>query len=97
MVLKDAIATSFGVVSILAMSCSVVVGLFLILSPSGGGFFPDLGVVIGILVLAAGNLISCICNGICWGAGKRRDWLAVVFVFQAFLTLLVAGWIVFAA
>jgi hypothetical protein len=95
--LKYAIATSFGLVSILAMSCSVVVGFFLILAPSGGGFFPDLGVVVGILVLAAGNLVSCISNGICWAAGKRRHWLAVVFVLQAFLTLLGAGWIVLAA
>ncbi|WP_320203403.1 hypothetical protein [Agrobacterium rosae] len=78
--MRNAIATSFGIASILVVSFSFLIGCFLFLAPSGGGFFPDLGLVVGLMGIATGNLISWICNGICWLAGKRVRWLAAVLV-----------------
>lgn len=95
--MRNAITTSFGIASILVVSFSFFISCFLFLAPSGGGFFPDLGMALGLLAITTGNLISCICNGICWWAGRRVRWLAAVIVFQGLLTLLIASWIVLAA
>ncbi len=77
--------------SILALSGGILLGAFLIMSPSGGGFFPDLGVVLGLLVLATGNLVSNVCNGISWWLGNRPAWLGPVTLVQSFISLLFAG------
>jgi hypothetical protein len=95
-VLRTVITTTCGVVSVLSLCCGLLVGGLLILAPSGGGFFPDLGMVVGIIVLAVGNLISCICNGICWWAGGRRRWLATALLLQSLFEILIMGWIVHA-
>jgi hypothetical protein len=56
-----------AVLSVLALCGGILLGAFLIMSASGGGFFPNLGSVLGLLVLAAGSLVSSICNGLYWG------------------------------
>jgi hypothetical protein len=84
-----------GIISVLAMSAGVLLGIFLILSPSGGGFFPDLGFAMGLLALGTGNLLSSICNGIYWWLGKRPRWLGIVTLMQSLPALLFAGLITF--
>ena len=80
-----------AVVSVLALSGGTLLGAFLIMSPSGGGFFPNLGSVLGLLVLGAGNLVSNICNGICWWFGKGPRWLGIVTLAQSLPALLFVG------
>ncbi|CAN7718236.1 hypothetical protein [Rhizobium sp. LjRoot258] len=80
-----------AVLSVLALSGSILLGAFLITSPSGGGFFPNLGSVLGLLVLGIGNLVSSICNGIYWWFGKRPRWLGIVTLVQGLPTLLFMG------
>lgn len=75
----------------LAVCAVVLLGVFLILSPSGGGFFPDLVSAMGLLVLATGNLVSSICNGICWWLGRRPRWLGIVTLMQSLPALLFAA------
>ncbi len=69
----------------------LLLGAFLITSPSGGGFFPNLGSVLGLLVLGIGNLVSSICNGIYWWFGKSPRWLGIVTLVQGLPTLLFMG------
>lgn len=80
-----------AILSVLALSGGILLGAFLVVSPSGGGFFPNLGSVLGLLVLAAGNLVSSVCNGIYWGFGKRPRWLGMVTLAQSLPTLLLTG------
>jgi hypothetical protein len=79
------------VISVIAMSAGVLLGIFLILSASGGGFFPDLGLAMGLLALGTGNLLSSICNGIYWWLGKAPRWLRIVTLLQSLPALLFAG------
>ena len=83
-----------AVLSVLALSGGILLGAFLIMSPSGGGFFPNLGSVLALLVLAAGNLVSSICNGIYWGLSKHPRWLGIVTLVQSVPTLVFMGLIV---
>ena len=83
-----------AVLSVLAMCAGVSLGVVLILSPSGGGFFPDLGSVMGLLVLGTGNLVSSICNGICWWLGERPRWLGTVTLIQCLPAIVFMGLIV---
>jgi hypothetical protein len=77
--------------SVLAACGGILLGTFLFVSPSGGGFFPNLGAILGLLVLGAGNLVSNICNGIyCW-FGEPPRWLGIVTLVQSLSTLLFAG------
>lgn len=82
-----------AVLSVLALCVGILLGAFLIMSPTGGGFFPNLGSVLGLIVLATGNLVSSICNGIYWGLGKRPRWLGIVTLAQSLPTLLLMGFI----
>jgi hypothetical protein len=88
---------SCGVISGIVAVCGVALSLFLILAPSGGGFFPDLGLVVGILVFATANLISCLFNAVALWAGAPRRWLAVTILMQVAAMLLVWGWLGFSA
>lgn len=80
-----------AVLSVLALSGGILLGAFLIMSSSGGGFFPNLGSVLGLLVLGTGNLVSSICNAICWWFSKRPRWLGIVTLVQSLPTLLFTG------
>lgn len=82
-----------AVLSVLALSGGILLGAFLIMSPSGGGFFPNLGSVLGLLVLGSGNLVSNICNGIYWWFGRRPRWLGMVTLAQSLPSLLFTGFI----
>ncbi|PDT10090.1 hypothetical protein CO655_13940 [Rhizobium sp. M1] len=87
--------TVCAVFSVLALSGGIFLGAFLIMSPSGGGFFPNLGAVLGLLVLGTGNLVSSICNGIYWCFGRAPRWLRMVTLAQSLPTLLFAGLLIF--
>ncbi|MBB4277550.1 hypothetical protein [Rhizobium mongolense] len=82
------------VLSVLSLSGGILLGALLIMSPSGGGFFPNLGSVLGILVLGAGNLVSSICNGICWWFDQRPRWLGILTLVPGLPTLLFTGLVV---
>jgi hypothetical protein len=83
-----------ALLSVFALSTGILLGAFLIMSPSGGGFFPNLGSVLGLIVLGTGNLVSSICNGINWWFGKRPRWLGIVALVQSLPTLLFTGWVI---
>ncbi|MDO9416332.1 hypothetical protein [Pararhizobium sp.] len=76
-----------GVVSVLSMAAGLFACLFLILSPSGGGFFPDLDTVLGLLALCAGTIVSGVCNAACWSLDQGRRWLGGLALMQVILAL----------
>lgn len=78
--------------SALIISASVVLGIGMILSPSGGGFFPNLGKALGLLLIAAGNLLSWVLNLIGWCLARRR-WLATVLIVQGLPAMVFASWL----
>ncbi|MBB4481450.1 hypothetical protein GGE46_004048 [Rhizobium etli] len=87
--------TVCAVFSVLALSGGILLGAFLMMSPSGGGFFPNLGAVLGLLVLGTGNLVSSFCNGIYWCFARAPRWLGMVALAQSLPTLLFAGLLIF--
>ncbi|MCX8999391.1 ankyrin repeat domain-containing protein [Rhizobiaceae bacterium BDR2-2] len=78
--------------SLLILAGSVVMGVALIASRAQGGFFPGLGLALGILLLGAGNCLSCLLNTVIWGSGYRPRWLGALLAVQALPALLFAGW-----
>ena len=74
------------------MAASVLFGIGLIISPDGGGFFSGLGKALGLLLIAAGNLLSWLLNLISWRLGRNR-WLTMVLAVQGLPAILFAGWL----
>ena len=92
--MKNLAAAVFGILSVVALGIGLLLGAFLIVSPSGGGFFPGLGMTLGIVVIGAGNLVSCLCNGFCWWLGKGPRWLAYLVLLQSLPAALAAAAII---
>lgn len=74
------------------MAFSLIFGVGLMLSTGGGGFFPDLGKVLGLLLMAAGNLLSWLLNLVCWFWARQR-WLGIVLAVQSLPAIIFAGWL----
>lgn len=81
--------------SLAILAAGVVVGAGLsileMLQPSGG-WFAGLGYVLGLMALAAGNLLSWLLNAICRALGDRRKWLRTLLAAQTLPALLCLGY-----
>lgn len=78
--------------TLIALSCiaflsGVVLALVMWLSPSGGGMFVGLGVVLGWLALGAGNALSWVLNLLWWHSAERLTELGWVVAVQGVLVL----------
>lgn len=82
--------TLAGFLSGLVILVSVLAALGLVLAPSGGGFFPGLGMALALMVLGAGNLLSFLLDLACWWLGMRRRWFGVLILLQAVPAILFA-------
>lgn len=67
--------------SALFMTAGLLGGGALILQNDSGGFFPNLGLALGVLLIGAGNLLSWLVNLLCW-CRERPRWLAMVLAVQ---------------
>lgn len=67
--------------SALIMVIALVSGGLLILQNEQGGFLPNLGLALGLLVIATGNLLSWMVNLFCWYRARAR-WLTVLLSLQ---------------
>ncbi|NUU03453.1 hypothetical protein [Herbaspirillum robiniae] len=81
--------------SLAILAAGVVVGAGLsileMLQPSGG-WFAGMGYVLGLMALAAGNLLSWLLNAICRALGDRRKWLCTLLAAQTLPALLCLGY-----
>lgn len=91
--MKEAVRILLLTLSAIAFAGGAVFGVLLIASPSQGGFFPDLGLALGLLAIGAGVLLSCLCNVVAWGLGARSRWIGGMILVQALPALLFAGWL----
>lgn len=87
----NSIAYFFLGLSAVIMTACLLGGVVLAMSSGGGGFFPNMGKALGLLLIAAGNLISWILNLFCWYR-TRMPWLGVVLVIQGMPAIAFAGW-----
>lgn len=81
--------------SALLMAICVITGLALVFSPNQGGFFPGLARALGLVLIAAGNLITWVLNLFAWLSSRWR-WLGIVVAVQTLPALAMAGWLLFA-
>ncbi len=82
-------------VSAICMIVGLLLGGVLILQNDGGGVFANLGLALGLMAIAAGNLLSWLVNLLCWRLTRRR-WLARVLAVQTMPAVaLLAGLAVF--
>ena len=79
--------------SALIMIASLLGGAALFLSDSGGGFFPNLGKALGLMLIATGNLLSCLLNGFCWYRSRKRG-LGILLALQSLPAIGFAGWLI---
>lgn len=80
---------------LLGLSAFIIVvcalgGSIMSLQTGGGGFFPGLGRALGLVLIAAGNLLSWILNLISWWLVRLR-WLAIVLVVQGVPAVIFSG------
>lgn len=78
--------------SALIMAACLLGGGVLAMDSGGGGFFPNLGKALGLLLIAAGNLLSWILNLFCWYRTRMR-WLGIVLAIQSLPAIFFAGWL----
>lgn len=78
--------------SAVIMVASVLIGGALFLDNGGGGFFPNLGRALGLLLIAAGNFLSWILNLFYWYRARIR-WLGIVLAIQSLPAIFFAGWL----
>jgi len=90
--MKTSIQSVLLSLSALILVAGVVIGALLVASPTGGGFFPDLGLALGLLALGAGNGLSFFLNAVCWVLGFRPRWFSFSLLVQALPAVLCAGW-----
>lgn len=91
---KISIAPYLLVLSALILVACLIGGGVLAMDSGGGGFFPNLGKALGLLLIAVGNLLSWIINLFCWYATRIR-WLGIVLALQGVPAIFFAGWLAF--
>src|SRR5690554_4808800 len=87
----NSIVYSFlGLSALIMVACLIGGGVLAMDSGGGGGFFPNLGKALGLLLIAAGNLLSWILNLFCWYRTRVR-WLGIVLAIQGVPAIIFAG------